>query len=250
MDPLGRAREEASGVHGRALIERRRRELIAIFKLRQQRIARTRFAWAVRLVIATVGGAASGFLLAVHHGWLAPADRAGAVVPTMAALPARLPSDDLQARRQQSTAGQTVPTASLPTPSSAPQRALPAPGRNPSNAPTTTGPVMPTLPPGRPGAPVESGRRPDAGAQQDIRPNGGFYEAPQHKSEAPAIQAQFRIVGIPVDGVALVQQGSTIKPIRVGERLPNNALLKAAAAEAAFIESSAGRVLVDRRQGE
>lgn len=268
IDPLGRAREEGCGEHARAMLERHRRELLAIYKNRQARIAASRRAWRVRMLLALLFGLAAGHIATLRFAE-APLQVTEKVIgkPADNLAPAPAPAGGMSGISQQ----QALMTAPLaPVQAAAPS--APASVETPQSLIAQQAPGIPTTPAMPAGqaeqATAASQRAPTAQVhppapkvqqalkEQQAAPRGaGVYEAAQpgpteYKDKGHHKALGFKVIEIPADGLALIQQGTVIKPVRVGERLPDNTVLQSADSEASAVQTSGARLAIDRRRSE
>lgn len=230
-------------MHSRAMVERRQRELVAIYKNRRARIAATRWAWGVRLIVTGFVGLAAGHVATIRYSE-APQKLEVSVLQSNPLKP--LPAESLSGSQRVESV--TAQAAKLPARIELPKSAV---KQN-----------VPASPPGRPEKSPVANQRPRTEArvtaskvsplteeQTEAKRGTGVYEA------APIVQSarkgpSFKVIEVPADGVALIQQGAIIKPVRIGERLPDSTILKSAAPDATHVETSGGKFLIDRARPE
>lgn len=236
MDVHGRAREEASSVHARAMVERHRHELEAIYRNRKARLAtmrRARYAWLV--AVGVLGLATGSFLTSAWRHPYPDAWASGSMETVAASQPALPPHEP-------------VPVPVMPAATPIPHKTV-TPSRMESSQALAAPSAKATIPPGQPPEIIEIAKPTQASPMQQ---RGGVYEAPSNQSalKSSVEKRSFQLVSVPTEGVALIQQGATIKPIRIGERLPDGSVLKSAASDATGIETSNGKMSIETKLGQ
>jgi hypothetical protein len=150
-------------------------------------------------------------------------------VPTSATRPADLPAGAVPSMSthpsgQGPVAPKQMPTAPLPeVPLPAKQKAAPM-RQPPSPPPTLPDPAEATSAPPKSMSGIYERSAPSPETQA-VAPSQSPPKAEKEKAE---VKQQFQVVGVPDDQMILVEALGTVRPIRIGSRLPDGRTLKRA----------------------
>lgn len=151
------------------------------------------------------------------------------VLPTSATRPADLPADAVPSKSthpsgQGPVAPKQMPTSPLPeVPLPAKQKAAPM-RQPPSPAPALPDPAeVPSAPP-KSTSGIYERAAPAPEAQAVAQPQS----PPKAEKVKAEVKQQFQVVGVPDDQMILVEAQGTVRPVRIGSRLPDGRTLKRA----------------------
>jgi hypothetical protein len=239
LDLTATARQQAAAVRRKYALERVADEVWALRRNRAARIARMRRFWIFMCVSSFIAGA---LVVQQVHRSFGGAPRAPAAPST-----ALVQEPDFTASHTKTMTDLATSTIPVATKSAA---ELVAPAASMSaKAVTAASSIRP------PSLAASASQKllpyPSDSKQQPELSSSSRFEAREVSLSAaiappPTRSIEWKVIGVPVDGVVQIQLGTdqTVRHLKIGQRLPNGAEIRAASSEFQTVETNTGRLSI------